>query len=129
MKLFASGLASLTSTLGLLTLNFAVSLPAQAAIVCESGTISNYQNGSLATCILRQDTSLQVSSPHSGTFNLICKAKNYISFDDKAQFTSCQLAVDIEIKKGNSLEKCPAEYRVNVSVTNDGNLLISCPRY
>ncbi|MEH2415484.1 hypothetical protein [Nostoc sp.] len=121
-------MAVLTSSLGLFSINFAVSLPAQASVVCEAGTISNYENGSLASCILGQDMNVQVSSPSSGSSNFECQAEKGISFDDKAQFTSCQLSQEIKLIKGNSIEICPAEYKVNVSVSTNGIQSISCSR-
>ena len=119
MKFSSKVLAVLTSTFGLFSINFAVSLPAQASITCEGGTISNYSNGSLRTCILGQETNVQVSSPSSGLSNFYCQAQKFISFDEKAQFTGCQLSQEIQLRKGNSIETCPAEYKVNVSVENN----------
>ncbi len=126
MKSSSKVLAVLTSSLGLFSVNFAVSLPAQASVVCEPGTISNYQNGSLATCILGQDMNMQLYSPSSGSSNFECQAKKSISFDDKAQFKSCQLSQEIKLRKGNSIETCPAEYKVYVSVSTNGIQSISC---
>ncbi|MDZ7957746.1 MAG: hypothetical protein RMY34_07545 [Aulosira sp. DedQUE10] len=129
MKSCFSGLAVFTSFFGLFALNFAISLPAQAAIVCETGTITNYSNGSLATCILSQDMSLQISSLKAGIFNFNCKAKNYIFFDDKGQLKSCQLSEEMKIIKGNLVETCPAEYRVDVAISEDGSLAVDCQPY
>ncbi|MBD2416039.1 hypothetical protein FACHB389_35150 [Nostoc calcicola FACHB-389] len=126
MKFSSKVLAVLTSTFGLFSINFAVSLPAQASVVCEPGTISNYSNGSLASCILGQDTTVQVSSPSSGSSNFYCQAQQFISFDDKAQFQSCQLSQEIQLIKGNSIEICPAEYKVYFSVSTDGIQSITC---
>lgn len=129
MKLSSKFLAVFTSSLGLVSINFAISLPAQAAIACESGTIHNYQNGSLATCILGQNTTVQVYSAASGTTKFECQAEKFISFDDKGQFASCQLAQELKLIKGNSIETCPAEYRINVSVSTEGIQSISCSPY
>ncbi|OYD98135.1 hypothetical protein CDG76_04800 [Nostoc sp. 'Peltigera membranacea cyanobiont' 210A] len=126
MKFSSKVLAVLTSSLGLFSINFAVSLPAQASVVCEAGTISNYENGSLASCILGQDMNVQVSSPNSGSSNFECQAEKSISFDDKAQFKSCRLSQEIKLIKGNSVETCPAEYKVDVSVSTNGIQSISC---
>ncbi|MEH2389295.1 MAG: hypothetical protein V7K14_26720 [Nostoc sp.] len=128
MKFSSKVLAVLTSSLGLFSINFAISLPAQASIVCEGGTISNYENGSLASCILGQDMNVQVSSPSSGLSNFECQAEKSISFDDKAQFKSCQLSQEIKLIKGNSIETCPAEYKVNVSLSTNGIQSITCSR-
>lgn len=126
MKFSSKVLAVLTSTFGLFSINFAVSLPAQASVTCEGGTINNYSNGSLATCILGQETNVQVSSPSSGLSNFYCQAQKFISFDEKAQFTGCQLSQEIQLRKGNSIETCPAEYKVNVSIETNGTQSISC---
>ncbi len=126
MKFSSKVLAVLTSSLGLFSINFAVSLPVQASVVCEPGTISNYQNGSLATCILGQDMNMQLYSSSSGSSNFECQAKKSISFDEKAQFKSCQLSQEIKLIKGNSIETCPAEYKVYVSVSTNGIQSISC---
>ncbi|WGV27323.1 hypothetical protein [Halotia branconii] len=126
MKFPNQTFAILTSSLSLFTVNLAVSSPAQASIVCESGTISNYSNGSLANCILGQNMTVQVYNPSSGSSNFYCQAKEYISFDEKAQFQSCRLSQDTQIRNGNSIETCPAEYRVYFSVSNDGIQSISC---
>ena len=126
MKFSSKVLAVLTSTFGLFSINFAVSLPAQASVTCEGGTISNYSNGSLASCILGQETTVQVSSPSSGSSNFECQAQQSISFDEKAQFKSCQLSQEIKLTKDNSTETCPAGYKVYVSVSTNGIQSISC---
>ncbi|MBR8837473.1 MAG: hypothetical protein DSM106950_26545 [Stigonema ocellatum SAG 48.90 = DSM 106950] len=126
MRFTSKVLAVLTSSLGLFSINFAVSPPAQASVVCETGTASNYQNNSLATCILGQVTNIQVYSPSSGSLNFNCQAKRFISFDDKAQFRSCQLSQEIKIQRGNSIQICPAEYKVYVSSSTDGAQSINC---
>jgi hypothetical protein len=129
MPLKYQGFALLTSSLGLFALNFAISLPAQASIVCEPETVSNYQNGSLASCVLGQDMNVQVSSSNSWISNFPCKAKTDISFDEKGQFKSCQLSQELQIKTGNSIQQCPADYKVYVSVANDGTKSINCGYY
>jgi hypothetical protein len=126
MKTFSSLLAVVTSSLGLVTLNLAISLPARAAVVCEADTMTNHANGSFATCMLSQDMNLQISSFRTGTSNFICKDNNYISFNEKGQFTSCILAEEMKIIKGNTVETCLPQYQVNVSSSEDGSLLISC---
>ncbi|MBD2210064.1 hypothetical protein H6G64_08690 [Calothrix sp. FACHB-156] len=129
MKSFSSKLGIFTSSLGLFTLSFVISLPAKAAIVCEIGTINNYSNGSLATCILSHDINLQISNSRTGGSNFSCKAKSYIFFDDKGQLKSCQLSEEMKIIQGNSVETCPAEYRVDIAIAQDGSLVVDCQRY
>ncbi|MCC5636135.1 hypothetical protein LC593_09735 [Nostoc sp. CHAB 5844] len=129
MKSFSQGFALLTLASGLLSINFGISLPAQAAISCEPGTVNYYLNNSLATCLLAQNVNVQVSSSVSGTSNFPCKAKSYILFDEKGQFSSCQLSEQIQIRKGNLVETCPAEYKVQVAVSNTGVFSITCQPY
>jgi hypothetical protein len=126
MRLSSGFGAFFTYSAGLITISLTAALPAQASIVCEPGTITNYSNRSLAACILAHNTNVQVSSPRAGRFNFPCLAKSYILFDEKGQFKQCQLAEEIELREGNSLRKCPAEYRVYVSELNNGMLSINC---
>lgn len=127
MKFSSKILAVLTSTFGLFSINFAVSLPAQASVTCESGTILNYLNGSLETCVLGQDTTVQVSGLSSGSSNFECQGQQSISFDEKAQFKSCQLSQEIKIIKDNSTETCAAGSKVELSATNGIQSIICRP--
>lgn len=126
MGLSSKPLAFLTASWGLLITSFVVSLPAQASIVCEPGTIINHPNNSLAACNLGQNMNLKLSSSNGSISNFPCKAKNYISFDNKGQFKSCTLSRDIEIREANSVKKCLEDYRVDVSVSNNSTLSINC---
>ncbi|AFY47496.1 hypothetical protein Nos7524_1623 [Nostoc sp. PCC 7524] len=128
MKFSSLKSAFLLTSLGVISLNFSICLPAQASISCEPGNINRYANGFLASCVLGQNTTLQVSAA-SGISTFPCKFQNYIYFDEKGQFQKCQLSEDIQIKTGNSIEKCPAEFWVNVAIGNDGSLSITCRRY
>jgi hypothetical protein len=47
----------------------------------------------------------------------------------KGQFQRCQLAEDLQIRIGNSLEKCPADFWINVSISDAGNQSITCRQY
>ncbi|MBN3883171.1 MAG: hypothetical protein V7K64_24735 [Nostoc sp.] len=129
MKLSLQNFVFLTSSLGLSTINFAFTLPAQAGVECEAGNMIYYPNGSLLTCILEQNITVQVSSSLSGTSNFPCRGKSYISFNEKGQFHTCELADDIQIKTGNSVEICPAEYRIYVSTSDDGKKSVICRQY
>ncbi|MEH1969285.1 MULTISPECIES: hypothetical protein [unclassified Nostoc] len=129
MKISLQSYTLLTSSLGLFLINFAFPLPAKAAIECEAGNMIYYPNGSLLTCVLEQNITVQVSSSLSGTSNFSCRGKTYISFNEKGQFHTCELADDIQIRTGNSFEKCPAEYRIYVSTSDDGNQSIICRQY
>jgi hypothetical protein len=128
MKLASQFIAYLSSALTLLTTNLLFSLPAQAAITCSPGTIQNYQNGSLASCILENDTQIQLSNSKAGTLNISCKAKNYILFHSDGNFKSCQINQNITITKNNSVEVCPAESTLEVEIFQDGNLSMSCQK-
>ncbi|QIR40074.1 hypothetical protein HCG51_27425 [Tolypothrix sp. PCC 7910] len=129
MKSCSACLAVFTASWGLFSINLVMCIPAQAAIFCETGTITNYFNDSLATCILSQDVSLQISIPKTGIFKFHCKAKNYIFLDEKGQLKSCQLAEEMKIVQSNSLETCPAEYRVDIAIAQDSSLVVDCQRY
>jgi len=126
MKSFSQGFALLTLVTGLLSIDLGISLPAQAAISCEPGTVSYYPNNSLATCLLAQNVNVQVTSSVSGTANFPCKAKNYIVFDVKGQFNRCELSNEIQIRNGNLVKTCPADYKVQVAVSDTGILSIAC---
>ncbi|MBU7587034.1 MAG: hypothetical protein KAF91_29990 [Nostoc sp. TH1S01] len=127
MKLSTHSFALLTLLSSLLTINFSISLPAQAAISCETGTVTYHPNNSLATCSLAQNVNVQVYNPVAGTSNFPCKAKSYIVFDEKGQFNSCELSEKIQIRTGNVVETCQAEYKVRVAVSDKGVLSITCP--
>ena len=72
---------------------------------------------------------VQVSGSNSWISNFPCKAETSISFDEKGQFKSCQLSQELQIKTGNSIQQCPADYKVYVSVANDGTKSINCGYY
>ncbi|MBR8839390.1 MAG: hypothetical protein DSM106950_36650 [Stigonema ocellatum SAG 48.90 = DSM 106950] len=126
MKIHSKSLKPLIFTFSLFTINFTFSEPAKAAIACEPNTINHFQNGSLASCILSNETQVQLNNPQAGISNFPCKAKNYILFLEDGQFQSCQLSNTIQIRTGNSVQPCPAEYMIYVSVSKDGNQSISC---
>ncbi|MBD2363347.1 hypothetical protein H6G36_19490 [Anabaena minutissima FACHB-250] len=128
MKIPHSNFLILLSSLSIFGLNFAISPPGKAAISCENGTINRYSNGSLHTCIINQNTTLQLSSA-SGLSTFPCKAQNYIYFDEKGQFQRCQLAEDMQIRIGNSLEKCPADFWINIYISDAGHQSITCRQY
>lgn len=127
MKISTQTLVLLASSLSLITINFSNSQSAQASVVCKSGTINSYPDGSLESCILAQKITVQVSS-NLATSNFYCQARNSISFDSKGQFHSCQLSKEILIRQGNSIETCPAESRVYVSISDEGAQSITCRR-
>ncbi|WP_066376251.1 MULTISPECIES: hypothetical protein [unclassified Anabaena] len=128
MKLSSLKFAYVLTSLSLISVSFSLPQPAQAAISCEPGTINRYSNGSLASCTLRQDTTLQVASA-SGTSNFPCKAQGNIWFDEKGQFQQCQLSEDIQIRTGNSIEQCPMDFWVKLSILSNGNISITCHKY
>lgn len=94
---------------------------AKASIPCETGTMSNYSNGSLSSCVLRVDMNAALNN------NVYyCKKENRISFDDKGQFTSCVLSTSLQLRNGNEVKTCEADYPVYVSVAEDGRQSINC---
>ncbi|AFZ58139.1 hypothetical protein H6G54_15545 [Anabaena cylindrica FACHB-243] len=130
MLKYSQALVFVTSLIAIPAINLVIHPSASASIVCEPGTVSNYSNGSLASCILGQDTTLQISTNMGGLLNLPCKAKNYISFDDKGQFTSCRLSEEIQIRKGDSVQICLQDYLVQVSSSKGSGISITCrPQY
>ncbi|QLE54595.1 hypothetical protein [Nostoc sp. TCL26-01] len=118
-----------TSSLSVCAVNFTFFAPAKASVVCESNTISTYANGSLSTCILGQNTTVQVSSSGSGTSIFYCQEQKYISFDEKGQFHSCQLSQEIEIRQNNSIKICPVGHKVYVDISENGIQSINCRDY
>jgi flagellar basal body rod protein FlgG len=117
----------ITSSLGLLAINLAVPESASASIVCKSGTVNNHSNGSLSSCVLDTDMSIQINASGAGTFDVLCQENGWISFGEQGQFKSCQLTEEIEIRRGNSLQVCPAKSRVSVQ-ENNGSLSVNCSR-
>lgn len=126
MKVSTKGLILLASSLSLITINFSLPQSAHASVSCEYGTVSSYPNGSLANCLLSQNTTVQVSTYSAGTSTFYCKAKSPIYFDDKGQFQHCQLSEEIQIRQGNSMKICPAESHVYVSISEQGSQSITC---
>ncbi len=96
---------------------------ARAAISCEANTANNYANGSLASCILRMDTSIGLNNNYFD-----CQQQESISFDDKGQFKSCTLARDLQVRQGNKLTTCLAKGIVDVSISSTGIQSVSCSR-
>ncbi|MGM3305884.1 hypothetical protein ACSQ6I_07865 [Anabaena sp. WFMT] len=122
----SQALVFVTSLIAIPAINVVMHQSASASIVCEPGTVSNYSNGSLASCILGQDTTLQISTNMGGLLTFPCKAKNYISFDYKGQFANCRLSEEIQIKKGDSVQICLQDYLVQVSSSTDSGISITC---
>ena len=119
MKL--SVVATLVFASSLLGVNLTLTQSAKASIPCETGTMSNYSNGSLSSCVLRVDLNAALNN------NVFyCKQGNKISFDDKGQFTSCVLSTSLQLRNGNDLKTCEADYPVYVSVPGEGTQSISC---
>lgn len=94
---------------------------AKASVPCEAGTTSNYSNGSVSSCVLRVDMNAALNN------NVYyCKQGNKISFDDKGRFTSCVLSTSVQLRNGNELKTCEADYPVYVSVAEDGRQSVTC---
>ncbi|MDJ0616719.1 MAG: hypothetical protein QNJ63_08225 [Calothrix sp. MO_192.B10] len=125
MKKYSSYLNILASSLSILTANFAISQPAKASIVCEMDTII-YQNYQLEKCILGKNFSAKVATIQGTKYTVPCQAKSYIIFNQKGQLKSCQLSKTIRIRKGNSIDSCPAKTNISVAVSRKGNPYISC---
>jgi hypothetical protein len=119
MKL--SIVATLVFASSLLGVNITFPQSAKASIPCEAGTIRNYSNGSVSSCMLRVDMNAALNN------NVYyCKQGNRISFDDKGRFTSCVLSTSVQLRNGNELKTCEADYPVYVSIAEDGSQSINC---
>ena len=55
-----------------------------------------------------------------------CQQGQQISFDNKGRFTSCVLATLLQLRNGNKLITCEADYPISVSVSEDGMQSIYC---
>lgn len=121
MKSLFKQLISLGSSFGLLTVCLSVSLPVAAALPCEYGTISRYQNGGIASCTIRNNIYVRM-----GSLAFPCLQGHYVSFDEKGQFTSCVISQEVKVRAGQIIETCPAEYRVYVSSFSNGNQSVIC---
>ena len=119
MKL--SVVATLVFASSLLGVNLTLTQSAKASISCETGTMSNYSNGSLSSCVLQVGMNAALNN---NVFN--CKQGNRISFDDKGRFTSCVLSTSLQLRNGNDLKTCEADYPMYVSVAEEGPQSISC---
>jgi hypothetical protein len=84
----------------LLSVNLTFSQSAKASIPCENGTMRNYSNGSLSSCVLRVDMNAALNN---NVYH--CKQGNKIYFDDKGQFTSCVLSTSVHLRNGNEREQ------------------------
>ncbi len=67
------------TTLTLFATSLSFSLPARASLPCSSGSISSYQNGSISSCVIDADVSI-----NTGNFSFPCQQGNSVYFDDKA---------------------------------------------
>ncbi|HEY9780902.1 MAG TPA: hypothetical protein V6D09_12275 [Leptolyngbyaceae cyanobacterium] len=124
MKPLFKQLLSLGSSLGLLTMTLSIPLPVTAALPCKDGTVNRYQNNSIASCTIENNIQVRI-----GSLAFPCLQDHSISFDEKGQFQSCVISQSVKIITDNVVETCPAEYRVNVEIYNDGNQSVSCQRY
>ena len=62
MKLVASGLTATITVAGLLPINLSLSPSARASIPCEAGTINNFSNGSLDSCVLETNVNAELNN-------------------------------------------------------------------
>jgi len=99
------------------------SLPASAALTCKDGTISTYQNGSIASCVIDDNVDI-----NTGIFSFSCLQEQYIYFDDKGRLRSCVLSSSFDLMQGSSTRVCLAKSWVSVSISNEGRQSASCGR-
>lgn len=107
--------------LTLFATSLSFSLPARASLPCSSGSISSYQNGSISSCVIDADVSI-----NTGNFSWTCYQGNSVYFDDKARLTTCTLSKQMEVRKDSALEVCHEKSRLGVSYSKDGSQSISC---
>lgn len=121
MKPSLLGLTATISAAGLFFIGLCFPEPAKASIPCEAGTVSNSDNGSLESCVLRADV-------NAGLNNNIypCKRGHEISFDEQERFHSCVLYTQLKVRRGNEVVTCLADSWVYVSISNNGNQSVSC---
>jgi hypothetical protein len=98
-------------------------LPASAALPCKDGTISTYQNGSIASCVIYENVDI-----NTGVFSFSCLQEQYIYFDDKGRLKSCVLSSSFDVMQGSSTQVCLPKSWVSVSITNEGRQSASCGR-
>ena len=121
MKSLFKQLITLGSSFGLLTISLSVPLPVKAALPCEYGTISRYQDGGIASCTIRNNIYVRM-----GSLAFPCLQGHYISFDENGQFTGCVISQSVKVRTGQIIETCPAEHRVSVSRFSNGNPSVNC---
>lgn len=121
MKPSLLGLTSTAAAFGLFFIGLYFPSPAEASIPCETGTVSNYSNGSLESCVLNNNLT-------AGLNNNVypCKAGHEISFDEKGRFHRCVLSNQLNFRRGNEFVTCLSDSWVYVSISNDGNQSVSC---
>jgi len=109
------------TAVALFATNLSFSLPARASLPCSKGTISSYENGSISSCVIDADVSI-----NTGNFSLTCQQGHSVSLDENARLQSCVLSKRLEVRKGSDIEVCPEKTRVDVSIMDDGSQSISC---
>lgn len=110
--------------LGTLAWNF-VSLPAEATVVCKSGTVDNHANGQLETCILAKNLTVQVVVNNVAA-TIPCKADNYVTFTEKSMFQNCRLSEKMQILQGYSAGTCEKDMMVNIATDANDKQYLSC---
>ncbi|OKH54093.1 hypothetical protein NIES2101_08480 [Calothrix sp. HK-06] len=110
--------------LGTLAWNL-LSTPAEASVVCKSGTIVNHANGQLDNCILAKNLTVQVVV-NNVTATVPCKANDYVTFTGKGMFQNCRLSEKIQILYGNSAGTCEKEMMVHISKDANDKQYLSC---
>ena len=121
MKLAAWGLTTTVTVAGLLSLDLSLSPSARASIPCEAGTINNFSNGSLDSCVLETNVNAELNN------NIYpCQRGKWIAFDEQGRFRSCVLSTGIDLRNGRGITSCQANYGVSVSISSRGNQFVSC---
>lgn len=121
MKPSPLGLTVTVQAVGLLFTCLSFPSPARASIPCETGTVNNFSNGSLESCVLRTDV-------NAGLNNNVypCKGGQKIFFNEQGRFYSCFLSAPLKLRTGNEVVTCKPDSWVHVSVSSKGDQSVDC---
>lgn len=122
-------LRATVAAVGLFCISLSFPSPASASIPCEAGTVNNFPDGSLESCVLRVDVNAALNK------NVYpCKGGEYISFafssfpevDGYRHFRSCVLSTPLKVRTGNEVVTCLPDSWVSVSISYNGDQSVSC---
>jgi hypothetical protein len=127
-KLSVNFLAFVLSSVNLSTVTLLSPAPARASVPCQPGTVRNYANGSLASCVLSQNSQVRITSSSSNSI-FLCQGGHQIFFDEQGGFISCVMDKPTTITRGLETELCPPDLALRFQTSNNGQTFINCRRY